>query len=107
MIITVFAILIGVSLVLMILGFSMDIVIFSIAGATLLMVIGAVVVADEGIEYKQGEDITTIDNGDNTTTTYVTDVYGTPEGEGTIPYWWILLVLGVAAVAYSLFTIGD
>ena len=132
MILTLFAILTGIALILMIFGFIANIAVFSIGGAALFMVLGGLILGGEGLQYKIGVNTSEIYvygnnfdeyhwDGYNTTAPLQTDknaylfhteaneqdLYGEYDDSTTANYGWILLLLGMAAMAYSLFTIGD
>ena len=128
MILTLFTILVTISLIVMIFGFISKIPIFSIGGAAMFMILGGVILGGEGLAYKTGS--TEMYNYGNNFSSYhweydtgtppdspeldaylfhknITNQYENYDDTTTNNFGWILFVLGLAALAYSLYTIGD
>lgn len=93
---------------LIIVGFAIDIPLFSIIGSVLLIGLGGLVLSDD-VQIITGENTTnTIDNGTiiSTTTTNVYESYSWGS-IGTTPYGVLFLLLGIGMFIISLTTMGD
>jgi len=125
LLLTLFAIFGGLSLLLIVIGFALDISIFSLVGTISLMLIGGVLLA-EGITYKSGElEYSVYGNnfdgyhweGYNDTAplqsdkeaflfhTNQTDSYTLVDDTSTLRIAWLLIILGGLGFALSLFTL--
>jgi len=85
------------------LGYTIDIPVFSVIGAVLFIGLGMIMLNDS-VEIKTGEQIQTIDNQSTTTYTYAPYDFGSL---GSTSYGWIITILGVALFIIVLTTMGD
>jgi len=124
LLLTFFAIFAALSVVLIIIGFALDISIFSLVGTISLMLIGGMLLA-EGLNYKSGEETIYIygDNYDgyhyddynesappqlndlNLFETVTEDVYTNISDTTTLRIAWLLIILGGLGFALSLFNL--
>lgn len=102
MIVWLFFSFLALGVILTIFGFVADISLFNLTGTIIILLLGISLLSG-GLDYKVGENVTSVTDGSNITTQQVVDVYGNYDDSADNRIGWFLIALGSLAFVFSLF----